>query len=59
MDQNKITMRLQAVINTLSAATLRADQLDAVQRINACTHELRSVISDMEKEDQTNMEKEG
>lgn len=49
MDQNKITMRLQAVINTLSAATLRADQLDAVQRINACTHELRSVIKEIEK----------
>ena len=49
MEQTPI-MRLQAVINTLNAATLRADQVDAVQRINACTQELRGVIAVLESE---------
>lgn len=50
MDQNIIT-RLTAVINTLNAATLRADQLDAIQRINACVQELRGVIKALESTD--------
>ncbi len=58
MEQNSIKMRLHAVINTLSAATLRADQVDAVQRINACTQELRSVIAALEDETK-NETKEG
>lgn len=49
MEQTPI-MRLHAVINTLNAATLRADQVDAVQRINACTQELRGVIAVLESE---------
>ena len=43
-----IVQRLTAVINTLNAATVRADQIDAVQRINACTNELRSLIETIE-----------
>ena len=58
MEQNKIIMRLHAVINTLNAATLRADQLDAIQRINACTQELRGAINTLEAE-QKDETKEG
>ena len=39
-----IIRTLTAVVNTLDATTLRADQLDAIQRINACTRELRGLI---------------
>jgi len=55
MEQNDIIMRLKAVINTLNAATLRADQLDAIQRINACVAELRGVIGTLtaEQKDET------
>lgn len=55
MEQNNIIMRLHAVINTLNAATLRADQLDAIQRINVCVTELRGVIGTLneEKKDET------
>lgn len=58
MEQNNIIMRLHAVINTLNAATLRADQIDAIQRINACTQELRGVINTLEAE-QKDETKEG
>ena len=58
MDYKDITLRLNAVINTLNAATLRADQVDAVQRINACTQELRGVINTLEAE-QKDETKEG
>lgn len=57
MEQNNIIMRLHAVINTLNAATLRADQLDAIQRINACTQELRGVISALEAEEKDEIKK--
>lgn len=50
MDYKDITLRLNAVINTLGAATIRADQVDAVQRIHACTQELRGVIAALESE---------
>lgn len=58
MELNKIIMRLHAVINTLNATPLRADQLDAIQRINACTQELRGVINTLEAE-QKDESKEG
>lgn len=48
MDNKNIPLRLNAVINTLNAATLRADQLDAVQRISACTMELHSIIKELQ-----------
>ena len=48
MDHQDITNRLHAVINTLCAATLRADPLDAVQRIAACCNELRGIIKALE-----------
>lgn len=57
MDHQDITNRLHAVINTLCAATLRADQLDAVQRIAACCNELRGVIKALETT--TDDQKEG
>lgn len=39
--------RITAVINTLNAATIRADQIDAINRINMCTMELRDMINVM------------
>lgn len=50
MDKKLMIQTIQAVVNTLNAATLRADQVDAVQRINACTQELRGVIAVLESE---------
>lgn len=41
----QVIQRITMVINTLNGATIRADQLDAVQRINACTRELQAVIA--------------
>ena len=58
MELNNIIMRLHAVINTLNATLLRADQLDAIQRINACTQGLRGVINTLEAE-QKDETKEG
>lgn len=49
---NDYIMKLTAVINTLNAATLRADQVDAVQRINACTAELTNMIKAMQEQDE-------
>lgn len=40
----QITQRITAVINTLNGAMLRADQIDAIQRIDVCTKELRHII---------------
>lgn len=57
MDHQEITNRLHAVINTLCAATLRADQVDAVQRIAACCNELSGVIKALETT--TDDQKEG
>lgn len=50
MEQNNIIGRLNAVINTLNAATIRADQVDAIQRINVCVTELRGVIGALNEE---------
>ena len=41
--------RITAVINTLNAATVRADQIDAINRINMCTMELRDMIREMQR----------
>lgn len=40
----QITQRITAVINTLNGAMLRADQIDAIQRIDVCTKELKHII---------------
>lgn len=44
-----LIQRLTAVANTLSGATIRADQIDAIQRINACVRELHSIMADVSK----------
>lgn len=41
-----IIAKITAVINTLNGATIRADQIDAIQRISVCTNELRNVIAE-------------
>jgi hypothetical protein len=41
-----IIAKITAVINTLNGATIRADQIDAIQRINVCVNELRNVIAE-------------
>ena len=53
MNNQQHIQQIQAVINTLNAATLRADQLDAIQRISACTMELKSIIKELEALEQT------
>lgn len=47
MENKRFIERITAVINTLNAATLRADQIDAVQRIDACTRELKNIIAEV------------
>lgn len=49
MGNERFIERITAVINTLNAAMLRADQIDAVQRINACTVELKNIIEEVTK----------
>lgn len=46
----ELIKRITAVIKTLNAATLRADQIDAVRRISICTAELNDVIRAMQEE---------
>lgn len=58
MNKEQQIMKLQAVINTLSATTIRADQVDAVQRINACTAELSNMIKVMQAQDEKAAEAE-
>ena len=50
MKNEQYIQRLTAVINTLNGATIRADQLEAIQRINACTRELRGLIEAIKAE---------
>lgn len=50
--------RITAVINTLNAATIRADQIDAINRINMCTMELRDMIREMQSAPAAAPEKE-
>lgn len=59
MDKDMILQTLQAVINTLNGATLRADQHDAFQRISACTNELQHLMQEIEKPEPTEQQKEG
>lgn len=47
-----ISQRITAVINTLNAATVRVDQIDAIQRINACTKELCDLIAYIKSDSQ-------
>lgn len=49
----KYIQRINAVINTLNAATLRADQINAVQRIDACTRELKAIMQDLAQQEQS------
>lgn len=50
--------RITAVINTLNAATVRADQIDAINRISMCTMELRDMIREMQSAPAAAPEKE-
>lgn len=50
--------RITAVINTLNAATIRADQIDAINRISMCTMELRDMIREMQSAPAAALEKE-
>lgn len=52
MNKEQYIQRIQAVVNTLNAATLRADQVDAVQRIAACTRELNGIIAELSAPDE-------
>ena len=47
MNKERYIMKLQAVVNTLNAATVRADQVDVVQRIAACTNEMNAIIKEL------------
>ena len=53
MEKDNVTNRLKAVINTLNATMLRADQMDAMHRVNICCRELASIIKDIESKDET------
>lgn len=58
MNKEQYIMKIQAVINTLNAATVRADQIDVVQRIDACTRELNGIIKELSAQPE-NMATEG
>lgn len=47
MNKEQYIQKLQAVINTLNGATVRADQVNVVQRIAACTRELNDMINEL------------
>lgn len=47
MNKEQYIDRIQAVINTLNNATVRADQVDVVRRIDGCTRELRGIIAEL------------
>ena len=59
MNKDMILQTLQAVINTLNGATLRADQHDAYQRISACTNELQHLMQEIDKQESEELKKEG
>ena len=48
MDKIKCIEHIYAIINTIGATTVRADQVDVVTRLNACTNELRNVAQALE-----------
>lgn len=45
----QLIQRITAVVKTLSAATIRADQVDVCMRIEASTRALRRIIEDLQK----------
>ena len=47
MNKEQYILKIHAVINTLNGATVRADQVDVVQRIAACVRELNILIEDL------------
>ena len=47
MSKEQHILKIQAVINTLNGATIRADQVDVVQRIAACVRELNGMINEL------------
>ena len=47
MNNEQYIQRITAVINTLNGTVLRADQIDAFQRINVCTSELKAIMSEL------------
>lgn len=53
MDKERHINMIQAVINTLNGATVRADQVDVVQRIAACVRELNILIEDLNVPEKT------
>ena len=52
MNKEQSIKKIQAVVNTLNAATVRADQFDVVQRIAACTRELNGIIAELSVPDE-------
>ena len=48
MNKEQYIAKIQAVINTSNNATVRADQVDVVQRIAACTRELNGIIKELD-----------
>lgn len=58
MSKEMLLQTIKAVINTLNGTTIRADQRDAYQRINACVNELQHVMQEIQKEEQPE-QKEG
>ena len=58
MENERFIERITMVINTLNAETLRADQIDAVQRIDACTRELKGIIAELNTADKQKKKEE-
>lgn len=50
MDTQQQIDKLKAVINILSGATIRVDQLDAIQRISVCAQELKDMVHALQAE---------
>lgn len=50
MKTKELRDKLQRVANTLCATKLRVDQIEATDRIRACTRELIAVIDELEEE---------
>lgn len=48
MTNDKRIETLYAVINTINATNLRADQVEAVNRLNACVRTLMGIAQEMQ-----------
>lgn len=46
--------RIEMVINTLNAAMIRADQTDAINRMNACVDELNTIAEGLKENEAEN-----